>query len=75
MSRPATDPLTYWTRLFLFLGALLVVLAVLPAVVDFTLLRGELIVVAIVALKTLAPLGVLFLIVGAGLWLVRRLGR
>ena len=75
MLQPVKDPLTYWTRVFLVLGLVLLVLAVVPAVIDFTLLNGSLVVVAIIALSALGPLAVLFVVIGAILWVIGKLRR
>lgn len=70
---PVGDPLTFWMRAAWRLGLVLAALSILPAVIDYIFFKGAAIVIAIIALNTLAPLAVLTLLVGAGLWVVRKL--
>lgn len=69
---PFSDPLTFWSRVLLRLGIVLAVLAVAPAAIDFVVFKGGAIVLATIALYTLAPLAALSLLIGAGLWVWSR---
>ena len=73
MITPYSDPLTFWSRMLLRLGLILALGAIAPAVADFLIFKGGIIVIAIIALNTLAPLAVLSLVVGAGLWVAGKL--
>ena len=73
MMTPISDPLTFWMRATLRLGLVLAALAIVPAIVDFVFFKGAAIVIAIIAIYTLAPLAALSLLVGSALWLVKRL--
>ncbi len=70
---PISDPLTFWMRTTFRLGLVLAALAIVPAIVDFVFFKGQAVVIAIIAIYTLAPLAVLALLVASALWLVRRL--
>ena len=68
-----SDPLTFWSRVLIRLGLVLGALAVGPAVVDFLFFRGGAVVIATIAIYTLAPLAVLSLALGLALWVWRAL--
>lgn len=70
---PYTDPAAFWSRVFVRLGLVLAVLAAAPAVIDFFIFKGAAVTIAVIALFTLAPLALLSLLTGIGVWIAGKL--
>ena len=68
MQSPFSDPLSFWTRVLFRLGIVLALVALGPAVIDFVFFKGQAVIIATIALYSLAPLAVLCLIGAALLW-------
>jgi hypothetical protein len=73
MKSPFSDPLAFWAGALLRLGLVLALVAVAPTAIDILFLKGAAIVLATMALYMLAPLAVISLVAGAGLWVADKL--
>ena len=70
---PISDPLAFWAGALIRLGAVLAIVGVAPAAIDFLFFNGAAVVMAAIALYTLLPLAALCLFIGGVLWIIDKL--
>lgn len=69
------DPLHFWASAFIRLGVILLLLGLVPMLFDYLFFNGGAALIAIMALLSAAPLGLVILVIGLVIWGVRKARR